>query len=270
MSGFLSERQRKDYADNGFLFPIEIMSEAEACQHIQRLTAIELQHGPMHYRVKPYLIFRSAYEIATNPMALNAVESVLGPDILLWDCGYIIKEPDSEGFVSWHQDMTYWGLDMASDDDLVTAWIALTPATRSNGSMQFVPGSHKRGKFAHNDTYDERNILHRGQSINDDFDEAMITQIELSPGQASLHHGWAVHSSNPNTSDSRRVGLAFNYIKPSVRQIVGEGESATLVRGRDDYGYYETEPVCESDFAPANIAFQLEVERKKRKVYDTA
>ncbi len=270
MSGFLTERQRQDYADNGFLFPIEIMSEAEASQHNQRLTAIEAQHGPMHYRVKPYLIFRSAYEIATNPLLLDAVESVLGPDILLWDCSYVIKEPHDEGFVSWHQDLTYWGLDMASDDDVVSAWVALTPATRSNGCMQFVNGSHKGQKFQHEDTHDEKNLLHRGQSIQHSFDERVITQIELSPGQASFHHGWAVHSSNPNTSDLRRVGLVMNYLKPSVRQVVGDDESATLIRGRDDYGHFQPEPVCESDFAPANIAFQLASERKKREVYDTA
>ncbi len=270
MSEFLSERQRKHYADNGFLFPIQIMSEAEAFQHNQRLAAIEVQHGPMHYRVKPYLIFRSAYEIATNPVLLNAVVSVLGADILLWDSGYIIKEPGSEGFVSWHQDLTYWGLRMQSDDDLVSAWIALTPATTKNGCMQFVNGSHKGRKFRHEDTRDKKNLLHRGQSIQHRFDEQLITQIELSPGQASLHHGWTVHSSNPNTSDTRRVGLAFNYIRPSVRQVVGERESATLVRGRDDYGYFRPEPVCESDFASDNVAFQLASERKKREVYDTA
>ena len=270
MSGSSSRQLREMYQDKGFAFPVDVASETEADAHHQRLIEIEAEHGSMHYRVKPYLIFRSAYEIATHPRLLDAVELVLGPDILLWDCSYVIKESEGEGYVSWHQDLTYWGLKMQSDNDLVTAWVALTPATRSNGCMQFVQASHKGGKFAHIDTYDEKNILHRGQSIDDDFDEAVITQIELSAGQASLHQGWAVHSSNANTSDLRRVGLVMNYLKPSVRQVVGDYESATLVRGRDDYGYYETEPVCESDFARDNVTFQLEMERKKWEVYDSA
>lgn len=270
MSDFLTQLQRSDYESNGYFFPVQVLSEAEAREHNQKLTAFEAQHGPMHYRVKPYLIFMSAYEIATNPLLLDAVESVLGPDILLWDSSFVIKEPRSDGYVSWHQDLTYWGLDMESDDDLVSAWVALTPATTSNGCMQFVRGTHKGGKYLHQDTFDEKNILHRGQSIGDDFDNGMITQIELSPGQASLHQGWVVHSSNPNTTDVRRIGLVMNYLKPSVHQVVGDSESATLVRGRDDYGHFEAEPACENDFAPGNVAFQLEVECKKREVYDTA
>ena len=270
MSGFISRQLRKMYQDKGFAFPVDVMSDGDAAQHHRRLTEFEAKQGPMHYRVKPYLIFRSAYEIATHPKLLDAIESVLGPDILLWDCSYVIKEPESEGYVSWHQDLTYWGLKMQSDDDLVTAWVALTPSTTGNGCMQFVNGSHNCQRFAHEDTYDEKNILHRGQSIHDDFDDSLITQIELLPGQASLHHGWAVHSSNPNNSGTRRVAIVSNYVKPSVQQVVGDEESATLVRGRDDYGHFLPEPVCQTDLAPDNVAFQLASENKKREVYDTA
>ncbi len=266
----LTINQYQDYTSKGVYYPLTIMSEDEALRHEQRLCEIEALHGPMHYRVKPYLILRSAYEIATNPLLLDAVESVLGPDILLWDSSYVIKEPASEGFISWHQDLTYWGLQMDSDDDLVTAWVALTPATVENGCMQFVIDSHRQGQFKHHDTYDEKNILHRGQSIQDDFDQSQVEQIELRAGQASLHHGWAVHSSNQNLSSQRRVGLTFNYVRTSVRQTVGQEESATLVRGRDDYGHFLPEPVCESDFAAINVDFQLAAERKKREVYDTA
>ena len=270
MSGSPSRQLHQSYQDDGFAFPVDVMSEDDAAHHYRLLTKFEAKQGPMHYRVKPYLIFRSAYDIATHPRLLDAIESVLGPDILLWDCSYVIKEPQSEGYVSWHQDLTYWGLKMHSDDDLVTAWVALTPATTKNGCMQFVKGSHAGQRHAHEDTHDDKNILHRGQSINHDFDDNLISQIELSPGQASLHHGWAVHSSNPNKSHTRRVGITLNYVKPSVEQVVGDRESATLVRGRDDFGHFSPEPECQSDLAPENVAFQLTSERRKREVYDTA
>ena len=270
MSTSPSLQLHQSYRDDGFVFPLDIMSEDDAARHNALLTDFEANQGPMHYRVKPYLIFRSAYEIATHPRLLDAIESVLGPDILLWDCSYVIKEPQSEGFVSWHQDLTYWGLKMQSDDDLVSAWVALTPATTSNGCMQFVRGSHAGQRHIHEDTYDEINILHRGQSIQHEFDDSLISHIELAPGQASLHHGWAVHSSSPNNSQTRRVAISLNYVKPSVQQIVGETESATLVRGRDDFGNFSPEPECRSDLSPENVAFQLTSERRKREVYDTA
>ena len=224
----------------------------------------------MHYRVKPYLLTTSAWAIATHAGLLDVVESVLGPDILLWDCSYIIKEAHNDRFVSWHQDLTYWGLDMDSADDLVSAWVALSPATESNGAMRFVRGSHRRGTFVHEDTYVANNILHRGQAIADNFEAEQIAQSELAAGQASLHHGWTVHSSGPNVTGERRAGIVMNYLRPCVRQVVGEFESATLVRGADEYGHFRTEPACETDFAPANVTFQQDMERRKRDVYDTA
>jgi len=270
MTGRLTDLQVSAYQENGFHYPIYVMRADAAAEHTAELEAIEADHGPMHYRVKPYLVSTSAWQIATNPSLLDAIESVLGPDILLWDCSYIIKEPHNDGFVSWHQDLTYWGLNMESDDDLVSAWVALSATTQANGAMQFVKSSHTRGTFVHQDTYDDNNILHRGQAIADDFDPASIARMELAAGQASLHHGWTVHSSGPNTTGDRRVGIVMNYLKPSVRQVVGDFETATLVRGEDRYGNFKTEPKCETDFAPANVAFQLEMERRKREVYDTA
>lgn len=270
MNGMLSDQQLSEFKYDGFLFPIEIMSEAEAGDHVQRLATLEAEHGPMHYRNKPYLICTSAYELGTHKTLLDAVESVLGPDILLWDCAYVIKEPRSEKFVSWHQDLTYWGLEMDSDDDLLSAWVALTPATVANGCMRFVRSSHRGGTFSHVNTRAEENILHHGQTIEDDFDDEEIVHIVLRPGEVSFHHGWAVHSSNPNITDGRRIGIVFNYTKSSVRQVVGDDDTATLVRGRDDYRNFGAEPRCQSDFAPDNVAFQADIERRRREVYDNA
>ncbi|MEM7081156.1 MAG: phytanoyl-CoA dioxygenase family protein [Pseudomonadota bacterium] len=258
------------YFDQGFVHPIDLMTDIEVEGHYARLLGYERHNGPLHYRVKPYLVFSSAYEIATHPNLLDAVEQVLGPDILLWDASFIVKEPDSKGFISWHQDMTYWGLEADSDDDLVSAWVALTPAMQMNGCMQFVRGSHRGPRLEHKDTYDENNLLHRGQEIENQFDESLVTHLEMQPGQASLHHGWAVHSSNPNASHTRRVALAINYVRPNVRQTVTDGESATLVRGEDRYGHFRHEPTCGEDNLPENVAFQLEVERLKREVYSNA
>ena len=94
--------------------------------------------------------------------------------------------------------------------------------------------------------------------------------VELAAGQASLHHGWVVHSSHPNTSDDRRIGLVLNYIKPGVRQIITTEETATLVRGVDLFGHFKPEPLCEDDFTPDSLAFQAEIERLKHQVYDQA
>lgn len=266
MTNSLSDSELESYQEEGCIFPVTVMSPGEAGAHRDRLEQAEAERGKMHYMTKPYLVFTSAAEIGRHPALLDAVETILGPDILLWDSAYVIKEPNNLRFVSWHQDLTYWGLD---SDRLVTAWVALSASTSENGCMKFIRGSHLQGKQDHRDTYAENNILHRGQEIAD-VDESQSVDIVLQPGQASLHHGWVTHGSGPNPSSERRVGLTMQYTAPSVRQVVGQRESATLVRGVDNFGHFEPEPVCRSDFAPEALAFQQEVEQRKHTVYDKA
>ncbi len=256
------------YRREGALFPIRILSASEAATHRRRLEAAEAEHGKFHYLTKPYLIFGSAAEIARHPALLDAVEAVLGPDILLWDSAYIIKEAGDERFVSWHQDLTYWGLD---SDAQVTAWVALTPSNRGTGCMRFLPGSHRQGRLAHQDTHADDNLLHRGQDASAALpDGEDPVDIELEPGEASLHHGWVLHASGPNPSAERRIGLSVQYVAPSMRQTLTDQESATLVRGTDRFGHFRPEPEPRADFDPEALAFQKRAERLKRWVYDRA
>ena len=255
------------YRREGYLSPLPLMTEAEALAHRRALEAAEARLGPLHYKTKPYLLFSSANELARHPRLLDAVEALIGPDILLWDSAYVIKEPGGGKKVSWHQDLTYWGL---SSDRLVTAWIALSPATLESGCMQFWPGSHRNGKIAHRDGPSEDNILHRGQTVAAEIPEDEKTAAELRPGEASLHHGWLMHGSGPNSSSDRRIGLTLQYLAPSVKQLFTEKEGATLLRGEDRCGHFAAEPAFTRDYDPALIAWRQEAERLKHAVYDTA
>ena len=267
MAGRIDSQWRACYERDGCLFPLDVLTPTEAAAHRARLERAEAEHGALHYRVKPHLLMTSAAEIGRHPRLLDAVEALLGPDILLWDSGYIIKEPGEGRFVSWHQDLTYWGLDSALQ---VTAWVALSPATPESGCMQVVPGSHREGQKPHEATRSEDNILHHGQDASAHVDTAAAVAMPLQPGQASLHHGWLFHGSGPNRSGDRRIGLSLQYVAPSVRQLKTDLESATLVRGEDRYRHFRPEPPCTADFAPENLAFQAEAERLKHAVYDSA
>ncbi len=268
MPKHLTVGQLIQYRRDGATFPLSVLSAEEAAAHRARLEAAEAARGPLHYLVKPYLIFGPADDLARHPALLDAVEDVLGPDILLWDSAYVIKEAADQRRVGWHQDLTYWGLD---SDEVVTAWVALTPANPENGGMRFLPGSHRQGSLDHIDTHDAESILHRGQDASAHVDPAAAaTDIVLGPGEASLHHGWTLHASGPNPSTDRRIGLTLQYVSPRVRQTLTDQESATLVRGRDPYGHFRPEPAFAGDFDPAALAFQAEAERLKTWVYDHA
>jgi non-heme Fe2+,alpha-ketoglutarate-dependent halogenase len=105
--------------------------------------------------------------------------------------------------------------------DFVTPWLALTPSNRESGCMSMIPGSHIDHICKHEDTFDDDNILTRGQVVGE-VDETMAVDLVLRPGQMSLHHGEIIHGSQPNRSHHRRIGLAMQaYMPPHARQVIG-------------------------------------------------
>jgi hypothetical protein len=260
MGNPLSAADRDRYREQGFLAPITVMAEEEALACRRRLEAAEAQFGRMHYVTKPHLLLLLADELVHRGAILDAVEAIIGPDILLWDCNFIIKEAQNRKFVSWHQDLTYWGL---APDDVVSVWLALSPATRESGCMRMIPGSHRDGRVEHAATFAADNILSRGQAIASPIDERRAADIVLRPGQMSLHHGWVFHASSPNASADRRIGFNMNLIAPNVRQSRFAGDSAMLLRGHDRHGHFEPEPRPQADFAPEARALQAELNRRR-------
>ena len=174
------------------------------------------------------------YEMTRTEAVLDAVESVLGPNLLVWSCELFIKEAGSEKIVSWHQDMTYWG--MGGSDKQATAWIAITNVSEEAGCMRFVPGSHKQQLVPHIDKFSEDNLLSRGQEVSVDVDEDDAVLDDLAPGEMSIHHGRIFHASGPNRSSDRRIGVAIRYVAPDLERSASGRDFATLVRGVDKCG----------------------------------
>ena len=259
LGGYVESLARR-YDRDGFIGPVEIVSEDSATEHRSALETAEARIGNLHYRAKCHLILRSAYDLATDERALDVVEALIGPDILLHNVTYIIKEPSSHSHVSWHQDLTYWGFD---GDQQVSMWLALSPATAESGCMRMVPGSHINGPLPHDIVSDSSNVLLQGQRVSDVAEETAVL-CPLAPGQASFHHGWTLHASLPNRSADRRIGLNVQYLAPSMRQTKHDRDSAMLVRGRDDYGHFQPDIPAETDLDPVALQRQQELDRLYR------
>jgi ectoine hydroxylase-related dioxygenase (phytanoyl-CoA dioxygenase family) len=248
------------YERDGFFFPHEVTSEAEASELLADLEAAERALADDRARLSllrsyPSQLLPSFARLVRHPRLLEAVSQIIGPDVLLWSCGFFIKEPGSKSYVSWHQDLNYWGLD---GDREVTAWYALTPATVENGCMRFVAGSHRRRNVPHVDSFAKDNLLTRGQEIAVEVDERSAIDVLLRAGEVSFHHGHVFHASGPNTTPARRVGLAIRYIAPSMQQTSGEKLLVSLVSGKDDYGHFEVMP------PPAGRLLEEDFERARR------
>ncbi len=125
--------------------------------------------------------------------------------------------------------------------------------------MRVVPGTHKRDQVAHRDTFAAENLLSRGQEIAVDVNEEDAVDVVLQPGQMSLHHVRLFHGSEPNRADHPRIGYAIRYIPTYIRQTAGVRDSATLVRGKDEFGNFDPEPTPRTDFDPECVAFHAQM-----------
>ena len=218
----LSQAQITQYHEAGFISPVDVLSEQEANEYLQRFEEAERRYPALahaHKRNNVHLSFKCLDELAHHRVILDAVEDLIGAHFSLWATVLFCKEPQSPHYVSWHQDATYMGM---SASEFVTPWLALTPSTLATGCMQMIPGSHKGAIFEHEDTFAEDNILTRGQ-VARGIDETAAVDLILKPGQMSLHHARVVHCSRPNTTAQRLVGFAMqSYMPPQIVQVVGK------------------------------------------------
>ena len=265
MPKILNQQQIDQFWRDGCLFPIRVMSEADALEIRRRLEAFEAKTGgPLKgdLRHKSHLLFSWLGDLVRHETIVDAIEDLYGPNLFCWTTNFFIKEAHNPAFVSWHQDSTYWGLDKP---DVVTAWIALTPSNRANGAMGFIPGTHKGDQIPHRDTFAQNNLLTRGQEVAVEVDETQAVTIELEPGEMSLHHVRLVHGSPPNPSNDRRIGFAIRYIPTTVAQVAGD-DSATLVRGEDRHHHFEHEPRPTSDMDPAFVALHRQITERNAQI----
>jgi chlorinating enzyme len=266
----LTDTQVADYRSDGYLFPLEVFNApqvemilAEFAQAQAFASAIGLEsEWPRLIRANANYLMPFVYQVATAPRLLDPVESILGPDLLLWSAEFFIKGARSDKIVSWHQDLTYWGL--GETDDEITAWVALSEVSVKSGCMRFLPGSHQQRIVPHRDTFDEANLLSRGQEVAVEVDEQQAVNVELHPGQMSLHHGRMFHASGPNSSAHDRIGLVFRFLTPSVRQLVAKRDYAMQVRGIDDQGNWIHVAPPTRNFAAADLELYERIREEQR------
>ena len=257
----LTAAQVKHFETSGYVFPIAVLSSEEVASY-QRcleefLGRVGLPLDPS-MRHKPHLFLKWASDLVRHPSILDAVEDILGSHLLVWRSTFFIKQAHDPHYFPWHQDSAYWGF---NSDAIVTAWIALTPSTRDNGCVRVLPGTHLQPELPHTIHFDGNNSLVRGQAVTVEVPDDRATNIELEAGDISLHHVRLLHGSLGNRSDGLRVGLAVRYIAPHVRPR-GPRQSGTLVRGVDNHGYFDHEPLPRYDDDPVAVEWHARSARR--------
>ena len=234
----LNSDQLRQYNEKGYVAPIDALSKKEANEVREELEFIE-KKWPNELdglgRNYVHLISPVFNKVCYNSKILDAVESIIGKNILICGTTLFIKNPNEKGFVSFHQDAKYIGLE---PHNWVTAWVAITDANEENGCMRMWGGSHKANLKNHNQKFDENNLLTRGQTVeNVPINETK--PVILKAGQMSLHHPTVVHGSGLNKSNDRRIGFVIqSYIGTNVNQVLGK-MYVQQARGDDQFKYHE-------------------------------
>jgi len=237
VSQVLSAEQKRIFARDGVVFPIRVLSLEEAATCRVACDALEESLGgkPRTIEVRQmHLHFAWAYQLASHPAILDAVEDLLGPNLVVWATELFAKHPrDTNVSIAWHRDGAYMGLD---SERTLTAWLALTESCPDNGGMQVACETNRR-EYLHLDGSAARVT---GKKIDNPPAES-VCSVELRPGEMSLHDVHVLHGSGPNRSDRKRVGFAIRFTAPDARPIQ-ERPPAALVRGEDRYGYFDLRP----------------------------
>ena len=234
----LTEEQLDYYKNKGYVSPINALTSAEAKEIRDEIEKIEKDwSGALEGLNRNYIHLLSPVfnKVCLNRNILDAVESIIGQNILICGTTLFIKNPNEKGFVSFHQDAKYIGLE---PHNWVTVWLAVTDANEKNGCMRMLSGSHKEDLKYHEQKFDENNLLTRGQTIKDiplDKTDSVI----LKAGQISLHHPKIVHGSGLNYSNDRRIGFVIqSYIGTDVKQVIGK-MFVQKARGEDKYKFHK-------------------------------
>jgi len=254
MAASLTAQQIARFRHDGYLCPVPGIPAAECPSTRADVEGFGRRHGvkeALTLRNKAHLKMPSLERIVRHPAILDAVESLVGPDILCWGSSFFIKEPGGREVVGWHQDAYYWDI----EGDIVVAWLAVIPSTLENGAMRVLPGTHAAPALPHGASpAGSGNMLFSYEEIAVEVDEAKTVPCLLEAGEFSLHHMAIVHGSPPNRSADRRMGFSITYMPTRARHS-GRRSTALLVRGEDCYGSFGPEPKATTEMDPAVLAF---------------
>lgn len=210
----LTDAQRAQYLDDGIVWPVPVLTPAEVAYYRGALESTERALGGKLKRIdNAHLHFRWAWDLALHPAVLDAMEDLLGADVVLHSSRVFYKHPHDPAFVGWHQDGLYTKLDT---DYAPTTWIALSESNAENGGLRVVPRSHRSGKFPHRETYAADNLSNHGETIELDVDPSQAVDVTLRPGEMSVHHVNVIHGSQPNGAAYARIGFSVSYVRPDV------------------------------------------------------
>lgn len=209
----LSAEQVRTYHEKGYVVPDYRLPEDELAEIRDRHARLLARHPEFRDNAPVLLSHDLGFlNYARDPAILDMVEQLIGPDICLWNMSFFAKPALNGKKTPWHQDGQYWPIRPLAT---CTVWIAIDAATRENGCLRYIPGSHKRHSLMAHDQKDDPNYTLNQELRPGEYDEAEAEDLILEAGQMALHDVYIAHGSEENRSPHPRRGMTMRMMPTS-------------------------------------------------------
>ena len=246
----LSQDQRDAYHKNGYLTGLPTIYDADGVVSLNTgikeiLALLEAGERPLEIR-EWHQNSTFLFDICMNPIILDYVEDLIGPDFYMWASSFFIKDPHSPETVDWHQDSYYWPL---TPPDSCTVWLAFSDSDAGNGAMRVIPKSHKGGIIQHTSDADENSVLTL-RCATEAYTDDTAEYLTLKAGQISIHDDKIIHGSLGNNSNRPRIGFTIRYSKTNVKcdLAINPNFKTYHCRGVDSYDHNPRGPIPTQEF----------------------
>jgi len=155
---------------------------------------------------------------------VDGLEMIFGDKAALYHTKFMQKEPRVGGAWEWHQDYGYWYDNGFLLPEMLSVMVAVTRATKENGCLQVLKGSHKIGRINHASTGEQ--VGADMKRVNEAIKTMSLDYVELEPGDTLFFHGNLLHRSVSNKSDTSRFSLISAYNLAKNKSFMDEPEAS--------------------------------------------
>lgn len=174
---------------------------------------------------------RAVEMVANCHRMINAMEHLLGGDVYLYDSAVIRYAPHTTDAPEWRQNYGYWYRDGCLYPDMISCSIALNRATRENGCLRILKGSHHMGRISHDLAGKQPGAdMERVQAA---MRRMELMYCEMEPGTALLLHANLLYSLTPNNGESAHCALMCSYGKARGHPYMGAATSQPVPLQRE-------------------------------------
>lgn len=216
----LSAEEIAFYEREGYLVP-KYQFSAEDVAKMQRLTRKAVADNPDHVnqplvclhvpgnQVQQIKTTKEWLDIAAHPDLLDMSEQLIGPDLVLWDCGLFYKRQGGGPATPWHRDGRYWPIKPLAS---LSVWIAVFDSMIENACLRMIPKSHAAKQIGEHSKEFKEDVIFQHQLLSSEFNEADAVDLEMKAGQLVFFDTFTIHGANRNLSDRERAGVAMRYM----------------------------------------------------------